>query len=61
MKKRENRGGYYFYRSKEQLKEYMALPPEQKLEWLEEINRFLYKAMPLENRKICEKFRRGEI
>lgn len=54
-------GRRHCYYSKDQLKRYMALPAEWKLEWLEEINQFLYEAMPPENRKIWEKFRRGEI
>jgi hypothetical protein len=39
----------------------MALPSGQKLEWLGEVNRFLYNSMPKSKRKIAEKFRLGEI
>lgn len=47
--------------SEEKLREYSKLSPRQKLEWLEEINRFLYSCMPEESRRIAEKFRAGEI
>jgi len=59
--KREKRKGYRYYCSMETIKEYMALPAAMKLEWLEEINRFSYYAMPAKNREIWEKFRKGEI
>jgi len=38
----------------------MKLTPKQKLEWLEEINRFLYRFMSEESKRIA-KFRAGEI
>lgn len=60
-KTKENKGGYKHSYSIEQIKEYMALPAEMKLQWLEEVNEFLYKAMPPKNREIWEKFRKGEI
>ncbi|MEM2205484.1 MAG: hypothetical protein QXF20_02060 [Candidatus Hadarchaeales archaeon] len=54
------RGSRYVV-SEEKLREYSKLSPRQKLEWLEEINRFLYSCMPEEGRRIAEKFRAGEI
>jgi hypothetical protein len=43
------------------LRRYGRLPVKQKLEWLEEINRFLHRFMPPETRKIAKKFKAGEI
>ncbi|MEM2866483.1 MAG: hypothetical protein QW098_05020 [Candidatus Hadarchaeales archaeon] len=53
--------GFRYVVSEEKLREYSKLSPRQKLEWLEEINRFLYSCMPEESRRIAEKFRTGEI
>lgn len=53
-------GGYSYSYSDETIKEYMALFNKAKLEWLEQVNSFLYKFTPPENRKIWEKFRKGE-
>ena len=60
-KKISNRGGFRHHHSDEQLREYMALSAQQKLEWLEEVNRFLNDAMTPEAKAIAGKFRRGEI
>ncbi|MCK4352497.1 hypothetical protein KAW65_03720 [candidate division WOR-3 bacterium] len=61
MKSKTKKGGYSHYHSDEEIRKYMDWPAKTKLDWLEEINEFLYKAMPPENRKIMEKFRKGEI
>lgn len=53
-------GGYYYTYSKETIRKYLNLPTKMKLEWLEEVNRFLYHTMTPENRAIWERFRRGE-
>lgn len=53
--------GYYFNHSDETLIKYMNLSPAHKLKWLEEVNRFLYKAMSKEKREIWQKYRSGEI
>ena len=45
----------------EQILKYLQVPIEQRLEWLEEANRFLFAATPPEAREIWQKFRRGEI
>jgi len=55
------RGGYSYFVTKEQIREWMRVPPEQKLQWLEEANKFLLKAMDPKAREIMEKLRRGEI
>lgn len=57
----KGKGGFYHYHSVEALKEYRALPPRLKLEWLAEASRFLYQATPKKYQKIREKFRKGEI
>lgn len=53
--------GFSYSVSDEQLKKWMAMPAEMKLQWLEEINEFLWKYMPEKNKKIMAKFRKGEI
>ena len=37
------------------------MPAEKKLEWLEKMNRFLYRFMPEKSKIIAEKLRKGEI
>ena len=59
--KKQEPKGYRYYCSTGTIKEYMAMSTEMKLEWLEEINRFSYHAMPAKNRKIWEMLRKGEI
>jgi len=53
--------GFSYHVTREALRDYARLSPAQKLEWLEEVNRFLYHAMPKHQRSIAEKFRSGEI
>ncbi len=53
--------GFSYKVSDEDLRKWISLSPEHKLEWLEEINRFLYHFAPEKSRKIMTKFRRGEI
>ncbi len=55
------RKGFEHYPGTEVLKKYARLSAKQKLEWLEEINRFLWKALSPEKKRLVEKFRRGEI
>lgn len=59
MKKPE--GGYSYFVSKEQIREWIRVPMEQKLQWLEEANDFVQKFQSPKTREIMEKFRRGEI
>ncbi len=58
--KKSGRGFSYSYDEKT-LKAYLALSLEDRLNWLEEANAFLYKYTPPKNREIWNKFRRGEI
>lgn len=52
--------GFRHVLTNEAIRKYLEVPPEQRLEWLEEANRFLLEATPPENRAIWERFRRGE-
>lgn len=65
MKKRARKkiGGFDYYRTREQIVEYMKVPAERKLKWLEEMwhfNREVARKNP-DIAKIQEKFRHGEI
>jgi hypothetical protein len=53
------KGGFYYYVDEEKIRKYKELTAEEKLEWLEEINEFIWKYGM--NKEIREKFRRGEI
>jgi hypothetical protein len=57
----EKRGGFYYKFSREKLSWWRSISPEKKLEWLEEANAFLQKAMTKEKRKIMDAFRKGEL
>jgi hypothetical protein len=54
-------GGFKHHFSDDSLRKWMNMPAKAKLEWLDEINKFLARAVPEENREIIEKFRKGEI
>lgn len=45
------------YINDEDLKRYIDLTPEKKLEYLEKMNQFLNEAMPLKNKEIAKKLR----
>ena len=53
--------GYWYELSDDAIRRYLQIPPEERLEWLEEANRFLWEAQPLENRALWEQLRRGEV
>ena len=55
------RGGFAYNYSAEQIQEFQKLTCEQRLKWIDDINRFLYRFMPPQSKKIQEKLRRGEI
>ncbi len=60
---RNKLGGFEFYRTKEQILDYMKMSAAQKLRWLQEMwkfNRQVARYNP-HIAKIQEKFRRGEI
>ncbi len=56
----ENKGFSYFV-TDEQIREYMKLTTEEKLQWLEEANEFIEAASDEKTKEIREKFRRGKI
>jgi|Deesub1362B_J571_1020462.scaffolds.fasta_scaffold19841_2 hypothetical protein len=53
--------GFSYKVSEDDLRKWIKMSAEYKLEWLEEINRFLYYFASEKSRKIMTKFRRGEI
>lgn len=53
--------GFSYTVSDESLKKWMQMPARMKLEWLEEINEFIWKYTSEKNKKIIELFRKGEI
>lgn len=59
----KKKGGFEYYRTKEQIKEYMKLPAELKLKWLEEMRAFNHLVAQHNPQiwEIQEKFRKGEI
>jgi len=61
MNQRKHKGGFKYSYSEDKLREYMALSAKEKLDWLEEANRFTYKTLTPETKKIREAFRSGNI
>ena len=57
----QKKKGFSFVYSREKAEEYQRLFPEQRLEWLEKMNRFLFNFMPKASKEFSEKLRRGEI
>lgn len=53
--------GYRYYLSDEQILKYMKWSVETRLTWLEEANRFLFKTLSEEKKKIQKQLRQGEI
>ena len=58
---KSRRGGFTYSCSEDKLREYMALSAKDKLNWLEQANRFPYKTLTPETKKIREAFRTGSI
>jgi hypothetical protein len=55
------RKGFSYEVSDETLKKWTAIPPSAKLEWLEEINIFIFKFTNKKQKEIISRFRKGEI
>lgn len=55
------RKGIKYTRSEEEIEEYLKLPMENKLAWLQNFNEFTYKMLRGKRQQVREKFRRGEI
>lgn len=53
-------GGYSYSCSEEQIREFKKLSLRQRLKWVDDINKFLFRFMPPQSRRIREEFRRGE-
>ena len=53
--------GFKYVYTQEKYDNYSKMPAEQKLEWLEKMNRFLYYFMPEKSKELSGKIRRGEI
>jgi hypothetical protein len=57
----KKRGGFSYRFTDEQIQRWCALPPEVKLQWLEDANRFLAVALTPSARSIQERFRRSDL
>ncbi|MGH9427425.1 MAG: hypothetical protein ACRD2L_14125 [Terriglobia bacterium] len=55
------RKGFAYRVTDEQILRWRALPPEVKLQWLEDANQFLVLALSPHTRAIQDRFRRGEL
>lgn len=55
------RGGFSFFFTKAQIREWLAMPLEHRLMWLEEANRFNSKMIRGRTLKVFEAFRAGTI
>jgi hypothetical protein len=53
--------GYGYDVTEEQILEWMQVPVEEKLRWVEEVTRLAWELRTDEAREIHEKLRRGEI
>ena len=53
--------GFEFHCAVDNIRSYCKLSAKDKLNWLEEANRFTFKMLPEETKKIWEQFRHGEI
>lgn len=53
--------GFYYEVSDDALKKWIHTPASEKLEWLEEINEFIFRFASKERKEIISKFRKGEI
>jgi len=60
-KSNNKHGGYSYQYTDEQIQAFQSLSIEQRLKWVEEMNKFLYRFRPVQSKEICEKFRQGEI
>ncbi len=61
MKRNKIKKGFAFKPDINYIRETMNMPTKAKLEWLEEVNAFAYKALSKQKRKIWEKIKQGEV
>jgi hypothetical protein len=59
--KEESRGGYRYVVSEEQILEWMEVPVEEKLRWVEEVAEMAYEMRTPEAGEIFELLRRGSM
>lgn len=57
----ERRGGFSYFVTNEQIREWSRMPIEHRLMWLEEANRFNEQVVRGRRRRIMEAFREGKI
>ncbi|MEK6732174.1 MAG: hypothetical protein AABY55_00960 [Candidatus Omnitrophota bacterium] len=60
MHKKKIKKGFAFKPDINYIKETMDMPAKAKLEWLEEVNNFVYKTLPKRKIEIWEKIKKGE-
>ncbi len=53
--------GYSYFVTDEQIREYMKLTSEEKLQWLEEANEFIQAASDERKIEVRNMFRKGEL
>jgi len=53
-------GGYEYFVTDEQIRQWETVPVLERLRWLEEVNDFLYRAQDAETRARWQAVRRGE-
>jgi hypothetical protein len=56
-----NKRGIHHAYSLDQLREFRAIPAEEKLRWLEAMRGFLERALTPEKLEIMKRFRRGDL
>lgn len=54
-------GGYSYHITDEQIERYTQIPIDQRLEWFEEWQEFIYNTLTPEQWETLQKFRSGEI
>ncbi|MDP2208811.1 MAG: hypothetical protein Q8K98_08555 [Bacteroidota bacterium] len=59
--KQKKKGGYSYHITDEQIERYKQIPIDQRLEWFEEWQEFIYNTLTPEQWETLQKFRRGEI
>ena len=59
--KNKSQGGFSYYVSDEQIREYQKVSISERLRWLEEAQEFMFHALSPETWEIMQKFRRGEL
>jgi hypothetical protein len=61
MRKNKVKKGFAFKPDVEYIKQTMDMPVRSKLEWLEEMNSFVYKALSKRKIKAWERIKKGDV